>query len=503
MVHQVSRRAFIKTVAAGATTLSFSAGFWHKSLAQTAIVAVTNGPVDTMEVTRNNDPNTQLLANLFDGLLRRDTQGNLLPALATSFKQTAVDQWEFALRRGVKFHNGNDFTATDVKFSLDRLKEDFSERSFFGGMILETQIVDDFNVRVVTDGPVPFLANLMHVIFILDQESSEGRSLADLATNPIGTGAYRFVQWSQGDFVDLEANADYWGGAPAIQRVRHQQIDDASTRFAALVSGEAQLVQNLPTQFASRLAGNADLSVASRAGRQSIFFSPRVVDTPLSDLRVRQAVYHALDAQLIIDTALNGFASPGAQVPDPATVGYNAAIQRLGFDPAQARQLLGAAGFPNGFDLTVDVTSDQFVNAVGIGQAVAQQLQQVGINASVRSRPSAAFFDDDAKDFFIVGWSDDAFDFGRTAGNLLVTGAFFNANGYSNPDFDAQIETANSTVDPVEREALLKQANKLAMDDVALVPLHFEGQVWGVSSAVNFTPRSDAWTLYKDLVPSL
>lgn len=503
MVHHVSRRSFLKGLAAGATTLTLSGGMWHTTLAQTSIVAVTKGTVDTMEPTRNNDPNTQLLINIFDGLLRRDIQGNLQPGLATSFQQTAVDQWEFVLRQGVKFHNGNDFNAEDVKFSLERLKEEFSEREFFGSMIVGVDVVDDFTVRVNTDGAVPFFANIMHVILMLDSQSSAGRSLTDIAQNAIGTGAYRLVDWTPADFVELEANDGYWGGAPAIKRVRHQQIADDSTRFSAVVSGDVQLVQSLPTQFVAQLQDNTAVDVKTRAGRQLIFFSPRVVDSPFADLRVRQAAYHALDAQLIIDAVLDGFAAPGAQVPDPATVGHNTDIQRLAFDPDRARQLLSDAGFADGFDLTVDVTNDQFINDVGVGQAVAQQLQQVGINAQVRARPSAAFFDDSEKEFFIVGWSDDAFDFGRTAGNLLVTGAFFNANSYGNTEFDALIDTANASVDAVERERLLKQANKLAMDDVALVPLHFEGNVWAAASNLNFVPRSDNMTVYRDLVPGL
>lgn len=500
----LSRRAFLKGVAAGATALSLPGALWRTGWgALTQIVAVTNGAVDTMEPTRFNDPNLQLVANLFDGLLRRDALGNLQPALATSFERPAPDRWEFTLRQGVKFHNGNAFDAEDVKFSLERLKEDFSEFSFFGSMIVEVQILDPFKVRVITDGPVPFFASNMHQIFILDAESSAGRSLADIAQNPIGTGAYRFVEWVQGDFVDLEANEQYWGGAPAIKRVRHQVIEDDSTRFSALVSGDAHLVQNLPTQFVSQLGGNAAARVVTRAGRQCIFFSPRVVDSPFADLRVRQAVYHALDAQLVIDTALDGFATPAAQIPDPPTIGYNPDIQRLPFDPDRARELLREAGFPNGFDLTVDVLTDQFVNPVGVGETVVQLLQQVGINAQLRARPGALFFEDKEKDFFIVGWFDGAFDFGRTAGNLLVTGAFFNDSQYSNPDFDALITRANAELDPQAREALLQRANQLAMEDVALVPLHYEGQVWGVSNQLNFTPRSDSWTVYRDLVPSL
>src|SRR5574337_2018914 len=126
MSRRLSRRAFLKALAAGAATLSISGALGQRAMGQLSIIAVTNGAVDTMEPTRLNDPNLQLVTNIFDGLLRRDPQGNLLPALATSFERTAIDQWEFTLREGVKFHNGNEFDAEDVKFSLERLKEDFS-----------------------------------------------------------------------------------------------------------------------------------------------------------------------------------------------------------------------------------------------------------------------------------------------------------------------------------------------------------------------------------------
>jgi len=218
---------------------------------------------------------------------------------------------------------------------------------------------------------------------------------------------------------------------------------------------------------------------------------------------VRQAAYHAIDAQLIIDTALNGFGTLAAQIPDPSTIGYDAGIQRLPFDQERARQLLRDANLADGFDLTVDVLNDQFVNPEGVGQAVAQMLQQVGINAQVRSRPGSVFFEDAGKAFFIVGWFDGAYDFGRTAGNLLTTGSFFNGSQYANAQFDALIDQANATLDPTTRATILRQANRLVMDDVGLVPLHYEGQVWGTSNRINFIPRSDTWTVYADIIPSL
>lgn len=500
----LTRRGFLKGVAVGTTALSLSNVLGSIGRAQPdQFVSVVKGGPASFEPTINNDPNLQIVANIFDGLLRRDPQGNLQPALAVDWEQTSDEVWEFELRRGVEFHNGNSFTAEDVRYSLLRLKDDFSEFSFFGRFIENVQIVDSFNVRVTTDGAVPFFADNLHQIFILDKTSSESRSQQEIANNPIGTGAYRFVDWVPGSHVDLEANPDYWNDEAEITNVRHQEIQEDSTRIAAIESGGASLVQNVPVQSADRIKNNSNISLVTRTGRQSIFFSPKVIDgSPFEDLRVRQAVYHAIDSQAIIDVVMNGFATPASQIPDPPTTGYNSSIEKLLFDQDRARDLLRDAGFEDGFDLVVDVTNDQFVNEEGIAQAVASDLQRVGINATVRARPASVFFDDLAEkalDFFIVGWFDGAFDFGRLAGNLLVTDAFFNSSGYSNEDFDTLIEVSRTQTDPMQRSAVLRSANQLVMNDVAVIPLHYESQLWGADATLRFTARSDSWTVYHDM----
>lgn len=500
---RLTRRRFLKHMAAGTAALSLPLGAGRFGRAQPdRLTAVVNAGPDTMEPTRNNDPNLQVVANIFDGLLRRDAAGDLQPALATSVERVEADVWEIELREGVRFHNGNPFTAEDVKFSLERLSDEFSEFRAFGESIAEVQVEGEHFARVITDGPLPFFANNLHQIFMLDSESSRNRSQQEIAQNPIGTGAYRLAEWNRGQFVDLEANPDYWNGPPAIQNVRHQVVQDDSTRLAALESGDAQLVKSLPVQFADRVRASSELELLVRDGRQAIFFSPQFVDSPFEDIRVRQAAYHALSASTIIDRVLNGFGAPSAQVPDPPTLGYDADIERLEFNRERARQLLSEAGFPNGFDLTVDVTNNQFANDVELGQAVAQLLSQVGINAEARARPASLFFEDvnaHVLDFFIVGWFDGAFDFGRTAQNLLTTDAVFNGNRYSNPRFDALIQQSNQVLDRTEREAVLQEANRVAMEDVALVPLYYEADLWGKTPGLQFQPRSDGWTVYHDL----
>lgn len=502
-MRKLNRRTFLRSLTAGTAALTLPFGFERSGRAQPeSITAVVNAGPDTMEPTRNNDPNLQVIANMFDGLLRRDPAGNLQPALATSVERTGADVWEIELREGVRFHNGNPFTAEDVKFSLERLSSEFSEFRAFGESIQEVQVEGEHFARVVTDGPLPFFANNLHQIFMLDRESSENRSQQEIAQNPIGTGAYRLVEWNRGQYVDLEANPDYWNGAPSIRNVRHQVVQDDSTRLAALESGEAQLVKSLPVQFAERVRGSSDLELVVRDGRQAIFFSPQFVDSPFEDLRVRQAAYHALNAGTIIDAVLNGFGAPSSQVPDPPTLGYDADIERLEYNQERARQLLRDAGYPNGFDLTVDVTNNQFANDVELGQAVAQLLSQVGINAEARARPASLFFEDvnaHVLDFFIVGWFDGAYDFGRTAQNLLTTDAVFNGNQYSSPQFDALIAQSNQTLDRAEREAVLQEANRVAMEDVALVPLYYEADLWGTAGGLQFEPRADGWTVYHDL----
>ena len=187
----------------------------------------------------DSDAGLQYMANFFDGLLqRKGPDGTLAPALATRWERLDQSTWKFYLRKGVKFHNGNPFTAADVKFSFERLSNpEVSEFVNTGKSIASIETPDDYTVVIKTKDPIPWFANNMHQVFIMDKESTEARNAGDVMVKPIGTGAYKLVEWVKGSYVRMEANEGYWEGAASIKKIEVRPITESSTRFAALVSG--------------------------------------------------------------------------------------------------------------------------------------------------------------------------------------------------------------------------------------------------------------------------
>ena len=457
----------------------------------------------------NTDTTIGPLMNIFEGLTQRDPNGKILPALATGWKRIDAVAWEFTLRKGVKFQNGDPFTAKDVKFSLERIRDLKTSRWMTTGkMIKSVNIIGKYIVEVRTVEPFPILVENLHQIAILDSKYVEAHP-DKVATNPVGTGPYKFVEWVPGDHLTLIRNEDYWGEKPPIKKVILRPIIEESTRLAALESGEVDLITDVPVEAASRVASDPHLDLVVRPGRRVIFFGMNQrPGSPMSDLRVRQALYMAINEQEIIDKVMGGYAAPASQLVDPACTGYNSDIKRLPYDPKKARQLLEEAGYPKGFNLTIDVPFDRYVMDEQIGVAVAVYLSKVGINVDLRTHPKSVHFSNILKgktNFYMLGWSEGTFDSYRALTMLARTpnpqkgyGAW-NAGAYSNPKLDQLLDKSAQTVDVAERTKILKEANAVAMATVAAIPLHYQVDLYGVSKHIDFKPRIDKWILFKDV----
>ena len=312
----------------------------------------------------DSDAGLSYMANFFDGLLqRKGADGELMPALAERWERPDELTWKFYLRKGVTFHNGNPFNAEDVKFSFERLSNpEVSEFLNTGKQIETVEVVDEYTVSIKTKTPIPWFANNMHQVFIMDKESTESRDPGDVMVKPIGTGAYKLDEWVKGSYVRLTANEDYWEGAPQLKQVEVRPITESSTRFAALVSGQADIVTGVPVELFDKIVTNPKLEVVSRPARRSIFLAlGNKEGDPWADIRVRQAIYMAINEDEIIEKVMRGHATPAAQVPDPPTIGYNADLERLPFDPEKAKALLKEAGFENGFEITLTGPNDRYV----------------------------------------------------------------------------------------------------------------------------------------------
>jgi len=208
-------------------------------------VAVDSPPSTMNPHGADADCNLSVMGNMFEGLLYRNTEGKILPGLATSWERIDDTTWQFTLRKGVKFHNGNDFTWEDVKYTFERLKIPFPVSEFLtiGGLIksVETAGNDPWTINVKTTIPVPYFDQTMHQIFIMDKESTETRSIGEVGQYPIGTGPYKFVEWVKGSYLKLTVNENYWGETPSIKNAIITPITEPSTRLAAIVTGQVDI----------------------------------------------------------------------------------------------------------------------------------------------------------------------------------------------------------------------------------------------------------------------
>jgi peptide/nickel transport system substrate-binding protein len=468
-----------------ATFIGAFMGFPGDASGTSSIVIGVDTPPRTMNPHGSDaDANLQVMANIFEGLLQRKApDGRLLPALAERYEHPDLLTWKLYLRKGVKFHNGNPFTAEDVKFSFERLSNpDVSEFINTGKSIASIEVIDDYTAVIKTKEPIPWFANNLHQIYIMDKESTEARDPGQVETKPIGTGAYKMVEWVKGSYVKFAANEDYWEGAPPIKSVELRPIKESSTRFAALASGQVDMVSGVPVELYDKVVKDKKLEVVKIPARRSIFLAlGNKPGTPMADIRVRKAMYMAINEDEIIEKIMRGHASPAPQIPDPPTIGYNPTLKRLPYNPEMAKE------------------------------AVAKYLAKVGIKAKLDVKPKSIFFPQVARgelEFYLIGWFDGTFDMGRTYFKLAHTRdkekGFGGLNGanFSDPDIDALLESTASIVDQAKRKKVLQDLNKMAMvDKITWIPLHYQVDIYAIQKGkgVKFTPRPDRWIVYKEI----
>ncbi len=482
----------------------------------TLIVAVGAPPRTMNPHGSDADCNLSVMGNIFEGLLYRDAPGKLEPGLATSWKRIDELTWRFTLRQDVKFHNGNDFTWEDVKFTFQRLKEPYpvSEFLFFGGIVKSVETVDGdpWTIDIKTTISIPYFVENLHQIFIMDKESTEARSIGEVGQYPIGTGPYKFVEWVKGAYLKLTINEGYWGVLPPIKNAEIMPVTESSTRLAAITTGKVDIMQDIPVELFDTAVTNPNLEIITRPARRAIYLGLRNEPTfPASDIRVRRAIYMAINEDEIIEKIMFGHAFPASQIPDPPTVGYDPTIKRLSFDPERAKILLAEAGFPDGFKMKLTGPNDRYVRDAQICEAVAKQLAKVGIEVELDTKPKAIFFpevDEHKLDFYLIGWFDGSYDFGRSLSKLLhsvdVERGYGGLNGadYSDLTLDRLLEESAEIVDPALRAEKLRLLNRTAMEEkVAIIPLHYQEDSYAVykGRGIKFTPRADTWILFREI----
>lgn len=470
-------------------------------------------------------PNNNIAEHVFEKLATNDSDSRLVPGVAESWHAIDPLTWEFKLRKGVKFHDGSDFTAEDVAFSIDRVgKIPASAGPFtpYTKAIKAVQIVDSHTIRFKTAAPYPQLANDLSTIYIVSKKTATGAATEDFNAGKAmnGTGPFKFVRFRRGDRVELARNDSYWGEKPAWARVVFRIVPSDPARVAALLAGDLDAIENVPTADFARIKANPNLRLSTKASHRIIFYhvdqfrdrSPFVSDksgkpllqNPLKDLRVRQAISKAIDREAIKNRVMEGLALPTANLVPAPMFGHVASLKPDVYDPGAARKLLADAGYPNGFAMTIHGPNDRYVNDDQIMQAVAQMLTRISIQAKVETMPMSVYLGRARKlefSFAMLGWGASTAEATSPLRAHLVSylpekgWGEFAWGRYANQKVDNLLERALSTIDDKQREKLVQEAVTIAMTDLGIIPLHHQVNTWATRKGVTYTPRTDEYTL--------
>ncbi len=490
------------------------------------------GDVTSMDPHFHNlTPNNNVGAHVFDTLVMKEAGGRIKPGLAESWRVVDDLTWEFKLRKGVRFHDGSNFTAADVVFSLDRIPNVPNSPSPFTTytkQITEKTVVDPWTLRLKSAAPYPQMPNDMSTVMIVSARAAAAATTEDFNTGKaaIGTGPFKFVRWQKGDRIELVRNDAWWGPKVAWDKVTFRIITSDPTRVASLLAGEVRAIENVPTNDLAKLSTNKDLSLYRTVSLRLMYLhldtarekTPFATDkagkplekNPLLDLRVRRALSKAINRQALVDRVMEGAAVSTGQLMPAKFFGYTPALKTEAYDPEGAKKLLAEAGYPDGFGLTLHAPNNRYVNDEQVAQAVAQMLAKIGIQARVDAMPSAVFFTRGSKlefSLMLVGWGAETMEASSPLKALLAT---FNAakgmgaanrGRYSNPKLDAVLDQAMATVDDAKREKLLQQATEIGVGDLGIIPLYDQHNLWATRRGITYEPRADDRTFAHEFSP--
>ncbi len=477
----------------------------------------------------NLTPNNMIARQIYEPLVGQDEKQALKPLLAESWKAIDETTWEFKLRKNVKFHDGSPFTADDVVATFQRAPNVPKSPSSFNAYVRGKELtkVDDHTIRIKTAAPAPLVPTDLSTFGVIPAKckdtTTEEFNLGKCTTG--GTGAYKQSEYVAGDRVVLTANENYWGGKEPWSKVTFRMITSSPTRVAALLAGDIDVIENVPTSDVARLKGDAKLSVVSTVSNRVIYFhmdhfrevSPFIkgkdgseIKNPLRDVRVRRALSMAINRPAIVDRIMEKEAIPAGQLLPDEFFGTSKKLKPVAFDLNGAKKLLAEAGYPNGFKMKLHGPNGRYLNDTKIIEAVAQMFSRLGIEAEVETLPAGNFFSRASQggpgnvpefSFILVGWGAGT---GESSDSLKALLATFNPQKgmgatnrgrYSNPAFDAKLEEALRTVDDGKRALVLAAAMEIGMEDVGLIPTHYQLNTWASRKGFKVQARTDEYTL--------
>ena len=466
------------------------------------------------------------LGNIYEALTRRAPDLTIEPSLATSWEVIEPKRWRFHLRRGVKFHDGRDFTADDVLFSAKRVLMETSDLKARLDTVIDVIKVDDYTVDFVTSVPNPILHFTWDTWYIMSKgwaeengavtpQSATGEEENFATRNANGTGPFKLVSREADVRTVAEVNPDWWDNANKehnLTKVTFTPIGADPTRVAALLSGQVDMAYPVPVQDMKRVDSDADTSVLVGPELRTIFlgmdqfrdeliYSDVKGKNPFKDVRVRKAFYQAIDIEAIKDKVMRGLSTPSAMMVGAGINGFDPTIERFPFDPEASKALLAEAGYADGFRVGLDCPNDRYVNDEAICIAVVSMLAKVGVTVDLNAQTKGLFFGKVLRpkldySFYLLGWTPGSLDSHNVIHGLH--GCFddtgrgqFNIGTYCNPKVDALSDRILSETDDKVRDDLIGEAWAIIIEDVAHLPLHQQSLAWGVRSNVSVKQRAD------------
>jgi len=478
--------------------------------------------------SQNHATTNNVVGHAYEGLVRYDKQYNIEPALATSWQALNPTTWRFNLRRDVRFHDGASFSADDVIFSFDRIRQPQGTMQIYVAGVKEIRKIDDHTIDMILDKPNPVLLNSLVTFLIMDREwavKNKSEKVQDYkakedtfaSRNTNGTGPFVIKEWAPDQRIVMTANKNWWGKLDGnVTEVVYTPIKADATRVAALLAGDVDLVTDLPTQDVSKLRSNSSLFVLDGPEVRTIFIGMdqgseelkygQKGPNPFKDVRVRRALSMAVDRPAIQRTIMRNLSLPAAILVAPGVNGHGADLDKVAPPNIEgAKKLLAEAGYPNGIEFTLDCPNNRYVNDEEVCQAVVGMWAKVGVKTRLNAMPFGTFiakiqnFDSSA---YLLGWGVATYDAHYTLQSLIRTrtrGADGNFNyvKLSNAKVDALIDDAKEEMDLARRDALLREALSITRDDALYIPLHHQMRPWAMKKSVSIAHNSnDAPKMY-------
>lgn len=524
---QENRMKIQRKMAATALFVALSAAGVVAS-AQTVRIANQGDALSMDPHSLNETLQLSVTGNVYEPLVGRNKDLSLTPMLATSWKQTSPTVWRFELRKGVQFHDGTPFTADDVVFSLARTQVEGSDMKSYTNDFKEVRKIDSHTVEIETKTPFPILPDVLSLVYIMSKKWCE----TNQATVPVdrrkgventasfkanGTGPFRVRERQPNVRTVFTRNGSYWGKIEGnVTEVVFTPIGNDATRVAALLSGEVDVMEPVPVQDIDRVNSSANTRAITGPELRTIFlgmdqkrdellYSNVKGKNPFKDKRVRQAFYQAIDIEGIKKTVMRGASNPSAQLVGPGINGFQPEMKRLPYDVEAAKKLMAEAGYPNGFEVSMNCPNDRYVNDGRICQTVAANLSRINVKINLQAETKGTYFPKVLRrdtSFYMLGWTPATYDAHNVMNAIMRCvddkgAGQFNLGAYCNPKVDELTLKVQAETDKDKRNAYIKEAFDLHAADVGHIPLHQQALAWGVNKKVKLVQLADNFMYFK------